>query len=191
MATPADIGSPAEDAEGLQSEPPSRPPLDLEVVEDGGDWTQAGALEPLVRAVAGAMVRVNAVAERLPRAAAACIAFSDDQTVRALNTQFRAKASATNVLSFPAAPSPSGIEGVRSLGDVILACETVYAEAAAAGILVGDHVRHLVVHGVLHLLGFDHVVDADADIMEDLERDILASLGVADPYASPPPKISE
>ena len=108
---------------------------------------------------------------------------TDDDTVRDLNARFRGKDHATNVLSFPAAPQP-GLPGPQPLGDLALAFGVCAAEAAAQGKTLADHLRHLVVHGVLHLLGHDHEDDAEAEAMEALEREILAGLGVADPYRS-------
>ena len=97
----------------------------------------------------------------------------------------------TNVLSWPAfaggAPEePPGLpgEGPLFLGDLALAYETCLREAEAAGVPLADHVAHLVVHGVLHLLGHDHADDAEAEAMEDLETKVLASLGVANPYSA-------
>ena len=133
------------------------------------------------------------VARRAARAALAAVArpagpaelsvaLADDTAVRRLNRQYRGIDRATNVLSFPTA-APAGA-GALPLGDVVLAHETVAAEARAQGKVVADHVSHLVVHGVLHLLGYDHERTADAEIMERLEIAILAGLGVADPYKS-------
>jgi probable rRNA maturation factor len=108
------------------------------------------------------------------------LAFTDDAEMRALNRTWRGRDSATNVLSFPA----DGTIGEPDfLGDVVLAFETTLKEAREQGIPLDDHVSHLVVHGVLHLLGFDHADDTEAERMEELERRALASLGIADPYA--------
>jgi len=109
------------------------------------------------------------------------ILLTNDDTVRDLNARFRAKDYATNVLSFPAAPQP-GLGGPQPLGDLALAYGVCAAEATAQGKSLADHLRHLVVHGVLHLLGHDHEDDAEAEAMEALEREILEHMGVADPY---------
>lgn len=118
------------------------------------------------------------------------VVMADDATVRALNREHRGKDKPTNVLSFPigaeGSPESGSGDGREAapvmLGDVVLACETVTAEAAAQGKSVADHLRHLVVHGVLHLSGHDHEDDAAAERMERLETRILADLGVNDPY---------
>lgn len=125
------------------------------------------------------------------RAGAACVVFADDEAVRALNRDFRAKDAPTNVLSFPADTSFPGSEmetdadGPR-LGDVILGYETCAREAAERGISLADHAAHLVLHGVLHLLGYDHTTEAEAERMEAIERAALQRLGIADPYALDP-----
>ena len=117
------------------------------------------------------------------------VLLADDATVRRLNAAWRGQDRATNVLSFPtfdripeAAPGHP-TEGPVPLGDVVLALETVRAEAEAAGKPLADHASHLVVHGCLHLLGYDHQDSADAALMESLERAALGRLGLADPYA--------
>lgn len=113
------------------------------------------------------------------------ILLADDAIVRDLNRRFRGIDKPTNVLSFPAeddAPRPAAVRAV--LGDVAVAFETARREAEAEGISLADHLAHLVVHGVLHLRGYDHERAADADTMEALEVAILARLGVADPYAA-------
>jgi probable rRNA maturation factor len=113
------------------------------------------------------------------------IVLTDDSEQRELNRIWRGKDSATNVLSFavgdPDDPAPIGAPVL--LGDVVLAFETVAREAAAQEKTLPDHLSHLVVHGVLHLLGFDHESDAEAAIMEARETEILAGLGVPAPYA--------
>ncbi len=111
------------------------------------------------------------------------LVFADDALVRALNRDFRGKDKPTNVLSFSARDGRTTAPGAPLLlGDVVLAYETAAAEAAAGAKPLADHVAHLVVHGVLHLLGYDHVRAAGARRMEALEVRVLARLGVADPY---------
>jgi probable rRNA maturation factor len=161
--------------------------LSLETVVEQGDWSAIGEPELLVTRVAAVLSRAPDVADRFGRAASACVAFSSDAEVQALNKRYRSKDKPTNVLSFPAPPLPPGMpddDEPRHLGDVVLAAETVAAEAHALGIPVADHVQHLVVHGVLHLIGHDHETDAEAEAMEALETRLLATLGVADPYRS-------
>lgn len=105
------------------------------------------------------------------------ILLTDDATVRDLNHRFRDRDAPTNVLSFPAAASAA-----PHLGDLVLAHGVCAAEAIAQGKALADHLTHLTVHGVLHLLGRDHAVETEAEAMEAEERTLLASLGVADPY---------
>jgi len=105
------------------------------------------------------------------------VLLSNDARLRALNRNFRAKDKPTNVLSFPAAENEEGY-----LGDIAIAHGVTAREAKAAGKQFGDHAAHLVVHGVLHLAGYDHEVSRDAKKMESLEVKILARLGIADPY---------
>lgn len=146
--------------------------IDVEIEEPA--WTVA---EPrageLARAAAGA------VFQRLGRAGAVTVLLAADPAVAELNARFRRKTGATNVLSFPAAPTAQG-----QLGDLALAYGVCAREAASQGKTLGAHLQHLVAHGVLHLLGYDHVSDAQADEMEGLERVVLAGLGISDPYAA-------
>ncbi len=112
----------------------------------------------------------------------------DDARIAALNADFRGKPKPTNVLSWPAfedeipEPDPGDPEPLF-LGDIALAYETCAREAEEGSISLADHATHLVVHGLLHLLGYDHEMEAEADAMEAFETKILASLGVADPYS--------
>ena len=142
----------------------------IEVIVEDEAWRAVGDAE--------------ALAESAARAAAGgaekgdiAILLADDDAVRVLNARFRGKDAATNVLAFPAAP------GEDRLGDVVLAYGVCEREAGEQGKALGDHLTHLVAHGVLHLLGYDHDSDAEAEAMEAAERRILAGLGVSDPYA--------
>jgi probable rRNA maturation factor len=115
------------------------------------------------------------------------IVFADNQTVQDLNRDYRDQDKPTNVLSFALAEDDDTPEvpGVLLLGDVILAFETVEAEARAQTKSLASHTSHLIVHGLLHLLGYDHEEDAQANEMESLEKEILGNLGIDDPYQLP------
>jgi probable rRNA maturation factor len=118
------------------------------------------------------------------------IVLGDDAMLRELNVQWRGRDAATNVLSFPAQDGVIATPQAGAplpLGDVVLAFRTVAGEAAVQGKTLADHLAHLVVHGVLHLLGFDHEKPAEAERMEGLETVVLAGLGVADPYHAAAP----
>jgi len=120
----------------------------------------------------------------------------DDAQIMQLNTDFRDKPQATNVLSWPdeeraaakagAHPNPpqAGPDGMIALGDIAISYDTCTAEADAAGTPITAHVTHLIVHGTLHLLGYDHIHDADAELMEAVEVEILGNLGLDDPYCT-------
>lgn len=118
------------------------------------------------------------------------IRLTSDGEVQTLNAQYRGKDKPTNVLSFPMVQpdlidtvSQNSDDGEVLLGDIVLAHSVCVAEAAERGISVEDHLAHLIVHGSLHLLGYDHMSDDEGDAMEAIERDALATLGIADPYA--------
>lgn len=114
------------------------------------------------------------------------VLLADDATLRELNRTWRDKDKPTNVLSWPAA-DPDDLADSPVLGDIALSWETLIREAGDEGKAVADHFTHLIVHGVLHLLGYDHETDEEADEMEMLEVQILAGLGVGDPYAGTEP----
>ncbi len=123
------------------------------------------------------------------------VLLTDDDEVARLNGDYRGKAGATNVLSFPGIEVQELAELAElaamapgqpvPLGDVVMALGVVCREAEEQAVAVADHFRHLAVHGMLHLLGYDHIEDNDATIMENLETAVLASLGVPDPHAAP------
>lgn len=148
--------------------------------------------EERVRRVAVAALRqaADALDDIPPDRLEVSIVLTDDDEVRELNRQYRGRDSATNVLSFASldddeAPLPE--EGPVLLGDIIVALQTTLREADDENKPVADHLSHLVVHGVLHLLGYDHLEEEDAEEMEALERTILAGLDIPDPYADAPP----
>lgn len=116
--------------------------------------------------------------------ASATVMMATDARVQELNAQFRAKDAPTNVLSFPNAEHPDTPEtDGRYLGDVILAAETIAREAVAQSKSIEHHTVHLIVHGILHLFGYDHGTDAEGEAMERVEIRVLERLGVPDPYS--------
>ncbi|WP_207480563.1 rRNA maturation RNase YbeY [Arenibaculum pallidiluteum] len=175
--------------------------LEVVVSTEAEAWSVLPQVEALAEraaraAYAGAAGDAGAVdAERFAadgRPREVSLVLADDALVHRLNRDYRGKDKPTNVLSFAlmdgAEEEPGGASFEEAdapvlLGDVILAFETVEGEARSQGKALADHVSHLVVHGVLHLLGYDHEKDEDADRMERLETRILAGLGIADPYA--------
>lgn len=155
-------------------------------------WEALGLAALAERAAAATLRRLGLDPARYEISLLGC----SDARIAELNADFRGKPQPTNVLSWPSAergparpgalprlPAPDP-GGVRELGDVAIAWETCAREAEAARIDPAHHATHLVVHATLHLLGFDHETDADAERMEGVEREVLAALGVADPYAS-------
>ncbi len=150
--------------------------IDISAEADG--WARIADAEACVRRAAEAAMRN----EDAPPSEISVV-LSDDEHIRELNKHHRGMDKPTNVLSFPAAriKTPSGLP--RFLGDVVLALETVEREAADETKPIENHLSHLVVHGVLHLLGYDHEDDEEAETMETRERQILAGLGIPDPYA--------
>ncbi|MGV3551292.1 rRNA maturation RNase YbeY [Rhizobium sp.] len=110
------------------------------------------------------------------------LVFTGDDDIRTVNEAWRGQDKPTNVLSFPAFPLMPGGQPGPMLGDIVLAEETLRREALDLGIAFDDHLTHLLVHGFLHLFGYDHMTDEEAAVMEGLETRILAELGLADPY---------
>jgi probable rRNA maturation factor len=164
----------------------------VDIVIEDERW-QAVDLPALADRAARAMLADLGLAEQ---GFTLCLMACDDARIATLNADFRGKPQPTNVLSWPSeergsaadgalpdSPEPGTPEAPEELGDMALAWETCCAEAKAAEKTVEDHVTHLVLHGMLHLLGYDHIRDKDAELMEATEQRILARLGVADPYA--------
>jgi len=153
--------------------------VDVEVADTA--WLAAGDVESLAQdAVAATLRRVGT---RVYPDAEISIRLCNDDEIRSLNLAWRNKDKATNVLSFPA---PAGNRGPL-LGDIVVAFAYVSEEAREAGRSLRDHLSHMIVHGLLHLLGFDHESAVDAEEMEGLERRILVDLGIDDPYAGTMP----
>ena len=172
----------AEDTEGSDDEPgPSC--IALLIAHDA--WKDLGDVESvIVRAHRATAAKVASIADR-----DVAILLTSDDAVAALNAQYRGQAKPTNVLSFPApAPPPSIAFAAQEqpLGDIAIAYQTVMREAALEAKPPVFHLAHLTVHGLLHLAGFDHETDAEAERMESTERDILASIGIPDPYSPAP-----
>lgn len=163
--------------------------LQLDVLRHGHAWEGSNASDAMIE------LAVHAALAVVPPSSAAhyeiTVVLTDDLEIKDLNKMWRGKDQPTNVLSFPAGDAPLDAlqEGALNLhgehiplGDIVIAFETTKAEADEKGIPLADHLSHLVVHGTLHLLGLDHLDDDEAEHMEELERQALASLGIADPY---------
>jgi len=148
----------------------------IEVILEDDRWEAIG-LEALV---GPAEREALAVTGRTPEGFEIAVMGCDDARIAALNRDFREKDAATNVLSWPASDTPPMAAG--ELGDIAIAYETCLQEASEKGISIHDHVTHLLIHGILHLLGYDHISDSEAEEMEALEIKALAKLGISNPY---------
>jgi probable rRNA maturation factor len=150
-----------------------------------GDWqaiAERAARAAIERTPQGPLITTPALVEISVR-------LTDDAEVQALNHQYRQKDKPTNVLSFPMVQpdlidtvSQNSDDGELLLGDIVMAHGVCEAEAREKGVSVAEHATHLLVHGTLHLLGYDHMGDEEAEAMEDIERQALATLGISDPY---------
>jgi len=155
----------------------------IDVIVEASGWPDAGQLQALVKSATQAIF-TSVECTILPDSELS-IVFSDDTRVRDLNDRYRGKEGATNVLSFPGDSTHDDAFGPM-IGDVILALETVANEAGTSGQPLTHHMTHLVIHGILHLLGYDHQTPPEAEIMEQLETRLLEQLGIADPYPEDP-----
>jgi len=158
----------------------------VELVVEDGRWEDVGIVAIAERAARAALLAMA----RDPGLHEIGLLACDDARIAVLNAEFRGKEVPTNVLSWPAfsppvPEEPPGLpgEGPLFIGDIALGYDTCAREAAEAGIPLGDHAAHLVVHATLHLLGHDHGEDAEAEAMEAIETKALASMGIADPYS--------
>lgn len=154
--------------------------LTLDVIVESPLWQENPEAESVIREAISLAARSTARGN-----GEIAILLTDDASIRKLNRQWRDQDRPTNVLSFPA--SESG-QHAAHLGDIVVAYETLSREAAAEDRPFAHHLAHLVIHGYLHLLGYDHKSDSDAAQMEELETSLLGKLGIRDPYAHTEPE---
>lgn len=158
---------------------------EIDIAIDGGDWPSPEQLQPQIgRAMAAVLAEVQ---PKLMTGVSVSVLLCDDARIREINGTWRGLDKATNVLSFPAA-TPDRLAQTPTLGDIAIAFETVAREAMEEDKRFEDHLAHMIVHGILHLLGEDHQMPAEAERMEAIERKALARLGIADPYAGQEPE---
>lgn len=154
--------------------------LDIDIALEAGGWPDEAALRTIADAATGAaMVELGIGADAQ---AELSLLFTDDAHIQTLNREWRGKDKPTNVLSFPAFEVAPGDPLPPMLGDIALALETISSEAALDDKPFEHHLTHLIVHGLLHLLGYDHETEEEAEEMEALERRALARLAIPDPY---------
>ncbi|MEP7453182.1 rRNA maturation RNase YbeY [Phyllobacterium sp. SB3] len=155
--------------------------IDIDILVETDGWPEEAELSSLANAA------VTAVWEELAGGnqpdSELSLVFTDDAAIKELNNDWREKDKPTNVLSFPAFPIKPGQKPGPMLGDIVIARETVVREAEDEEKPFNHHLAHLIVHGFLHLLGYDHLTNEEAEEMEELERKILARLAIPDPYA--------
>jgi len=182
-ACAAPDGSPAPAVADAPTDPEPPDRLSFTLVEEDGDWSGFGSISEAVTTAVAALASYQSVP--IAAGSEASVVLGSDALVRRLSRTYRGKDQPTNVLSFPFQRPPGARPEVQTeLGDVVLAAETVRAEARERGIEPRHHLQHLVVHGLLHLLGYDHQTDIEAERMESLETEILATIGVADPHVA-------
>jgi len=166
------------------------PSVSLAIAVEAGEWGDVEATEALAEAALAAAVRDLAEREGQPfpeEPPEVSLVLADDAMMADINSQWRNQPKPTNVLSFPAFPLTPGGRPGPMLGDIILARETIEREAADLGKPVDEHITHLIVHGFLHLFGYDHIENSDAEKMEAIETRILTSLDLSDPYGDTEP----
>lgn len=159
------------------------PPIDIAILTESPLWQNEAEWRGLTERAVAAAVEVAEL--DVPVGAELSLVLTDDDAIRDLNREHRGKDKATNVLSFPGFDPDEAPEPL--LGDIVIAYETVAREAADEGKPIAAHFSHLVVHGMLHLFGYDHETADDAEVMEAEERRVLARLGIADPYRDSEP----
>ena len=160
--------------------------MTIDVIIEDDRWSDV-ALEALAEKAGAAVFQELGLAPEWE----VCVMACDDARIADLNAEFREKPTPTNVLSWPSEERGAEVDGANpfapkgpdpELGDIAIAYETCAREAQDAGKTFADHVTHLMIHGILHLLGYDHIRDLDATLMEQLETRILGKMGIDDPY---------
>ena len=155
---------------------------EIDIVLQAGDWPdEAEILDIVSNAIAAT---VDTAKLRFPNEAELSVVLSNDEQVQILNKSWRKIDRPTNVLSFPVEDVAIGEMPGLLLGDIVLSIETITKEAAEQGISFNNHLSHLVIHGFLHIFGYDHIEDQEAEQMEALETACLGRLGIANPYAT-------
>lgn len=154
--------------------------MEIDISIEAGDWAGEDVLRILVSRAADAVFAE--ISQKPPQDTELSLLFTDDAHIRVLNCDWRGMDKPTNVLSFPAIQIAPGDPVPPMLGDIAIAFETVKTEAGLEEKPFDHHLTHLIVHGLLHLLGHDHEDDDEAGMMEELERAILARLAIPDPY---------
>lgn len=164
--------------------------LDIQISIEEGAWPSEERLAEMSARVLGEAADYLRKMEKQPfpktGAPEVSLVFTSDAEIRGINAEWRSQDKPTNVLSFPAFPLTPGKMPGPMLGDIIFAEETLTREAGELGKSFDDHLTHLMVHGFLHLFGYDHIEDEEAEKMEGLETRILAELGLSDPYGDDP-----
>jgi probable rRNA maturation factor len=164
--------------------------LDIQISVEEGIWPSEEILRALSERVLGTAAKFLTRVEKQPfpktGAPEVSLVFTSDEEIRGINAEWRSQDKPTNVLSFPAFPLTPGKMPGPMLGDIIFAQETLSREVGELGKSFDEHLTHLLVHGFLHLFGYDHMEDDEAEKMEGLETRILAELGLSDPYGDGP-----
>lgn len=166
------------------------PQLDIQISVEDERWGNENTLLPMAERVLAASAHYLSREEGQPfpsHPVELSLVFTNDDDIREINAEWRGKDKPTNVLSFPAYPIEPGDMTGPMLGDIVIARETVEREAIDLEKTFDEHLTHLMVHGFLHLFGYDHIEKDEAEEMESLETRILATLGLSDPYAGQDP----
>jgi probable rRNA maturation factor len=174
----------------MTADRPMRPAIDIQIAVECDGWPVERLLENFCNDIIRVATDYLAANEGQPfpqTGSELSLLFTDDASVQDVNGRWRDQDKPTNVLSFPAFPVSPGQMPGPMLGDILFALETISREAVSLEIPFDSHLTHLLVHGFLHLLGYDHANERDAETMEGLETRILATLDLSDPYENTDP----
>lgn len=162
--------------------------LDYEIIKREGNWGDIEGIRDLVGQVLNAVINDPKIS--IQNQSEICIVLSSDRDIQSLNRTYRGKNNPTNVLSF-SSPKKGSFQAHNFIGDIVLAQETIEREAFENNISFAHHLSHLIIHGLLHLMGYDHETEREARNMEELEISILSRLGISDPYKKKPQRCSQ